>query len=618
MPFIGVFLFTTTSFSQEISYHPNKYWTVKAEPVIKTSKVRFNYFKPQYGYPQRNLANKADHEEWEAWKEKNGFSYQYKLEGHSWQAVISNNKEVFQKHPEYLAEINGRRPGYGIARKLCVSNKNLQELFIKDRINAFIKLNNPEGAVSVEPSDGTGFCECVNCKKLGSISNQVFYLANLTAKRVKEKFPQGKVNLYAYNKHAQLPDFDLEPNVHVTVIPAGFQNLYDRDVMLNLWAGKAKLKTYYEYFAIPQQKGEQPRLYIQEYLERMKMAQNLGYQGFWFEAGVNINSAIGLVLFNQLWMDTTLTWDMVTERFLRSCFAGSYTPMKRLFERWWHTWLEDREIPAALYDLNEASGLAGSKDEKERINDLKAYVHYLAIYSEWNKNRKSIPATETFFKYLYQSSSRVVVNSPALYEVFRSQLSKPLQKKYNWRNKENRKSWVIHLAEPAINRNFEMDKKKYGTQKADFAFVPFKEGVQTVLKKAEPLKTFRIALKKMGDKIRAYSEGEINIRLLKPVDHNNSIDGKLLVSVMDSEGNLYYNDYILYSKPTLSLKLPDKKIYTISLLQYFSTEIEISGKIIPIINKSQMNQVKSKVSRKVGLKSNSNNEFEANYYFITE
>src|SRR5690606_30148218 len=120
-------------------------------------------------------------------------------------------------------------------------NKNVQELFIRDRIEAFKKLNDPEGSVSVEPSDGAGFCECSNCKKLGSISNQVFFLANLTAARLREKFPKGKVNLYAYNKHAELPDFDIEPNVHVTVIPAGFQNVYDGDVMMSLWAKKVKL-----------------------------------------------------------------------------------------------------------------------------------------------------------------------------------------------------------------------------------------------------------------------------------------------------------------------------------------------------------------------------------------
>lgn len=613
---ITFFISSKTGFSQEISYHPNKYWTVKGEPVIKKSNVRFNYFNPQYGYPQRNLAGKSDYDEWEQWKAKNGFSYVYKLEGHAWQGIITANKEIFKQHPEYLAEIKGKRVGYGKTWKLCISNKNAQEVFIQDRLTAFSKLNNPEGSVSVEPSDGAGFCECTNCKKMGSTSNQVFYLANLTAKRIKAKFPGGKVNLYAYYRHAELPDFDIEPNVHVTVVPAGFQSIYDGNVMLGLWAKKVKLKTYYEYFTIPQQKGEQPRLYIQDFLERMNIAKKLGYQGYWFETGVNINSAIALVIFNQLWMDTTLTWEIATEKFLRNSFPGSYTPMKRLFERWWHTWLEDDEIAAALYDLDEADELIATSDEKERIADLKAYAHYLVLYSEWSKDKQNISATQNLFGYLYQSSYRAVVNGPALYEIFRTSLNKTQKDDLNWRKPESKKL-AGRLTEQAIERNFDADKRKYGSQKTNFAFVTRKDGIQTVLKRADPLKKFRLTCKKMADKIYLYSEDDIEIKLIKPVDHNNNKDGKLLLSLVDAEGTIYFNDFVHYSNPVVKIKLPSKKIYTLSLLQYFSTEIEISGKIIPIADKSQIEQVKSKKAGIARKKRGVDNK-PVNYYFITE
>ena len=603
--------------SQEISYHPNKHWTVRADAVKPNTQVEFHYFNPQYGYPQRNLAGKSDYEEWESWKEKNHFSYKYKLEGHVWQAVIANHKEIFQKHPDYLSQVNGKRPGYGVARKLCVSNKNVQELFIKDRIEAFKKLNDPEGSVSVEPSDGAGFCECSNCKKLGSISNQVFFLANLTAARLREKFPKGKVNLYAYNKHAELPDFDIEPNVHVTVIPAGFQSVYDGDVMMSLWAKKVKLKTYYEYFTIPQQKAEQPRIYIQDFLDRMNLARKLGYQGYWFETGVNINSAIALVLFNQLWLDSTLTWEIVSARFLRSCFRDSYTPMKRLFGRWWHTWLGDQEYPAALYDLNEASRLATSPDEQERINDLKAYVHYLILYSQWDKNRQNARLAQNLFDYMYQSRSRVIVNGPALYEVFKSLLNKAQQERYNWRTKANIKYWPA-LTEKTIRENFIADQKNYKPQSLNFNFVPIVQGVKSVRQRAEPLQSFRLNCRKMGDKIRVYSEGPINIKLINFADHGNYNDKKLLLSVMDTDGNVFYNDFILYSKPNLKLNLPSQKVYIISLLQYFRTEIEITGKVIPIVDKEQLSQVKSTSRKNVARKSLAKEDALTHYYFLAE
>src|SRR5690606_21141244 len=113
--------------------------------------------------------------------------------------------------------------GYGKTNKICISNKELQTLFIKNTIERFVKAGNLNGYVSVEPSDGAGHCECKDCQEMGTISDRVFYLANLAAVAIRSKYPKGGVNLNAYYQHADTPSCKLEPNVHVTVIPNGFQ-----------------------------------------------------------------------------------------------------------------------------------------------------------------------------------------------------------------------------------------------------------------------------------------------------------------------------------------------------------------------------------------------------------
>ena len=54
-----------------------------------------------------------------------------------------------------------------------------------------------ERCVSVDPSDGGGWCECDACKRLGSISDRAFGLANEIAKVVAPILPVGHPDVLA-------------------------------------------------------------------------------------------------------------------------------------------------------------------------------------------------------------------------------------------------------------------------------------------------------------------------------------------------------------------------------------------------------------------------------------
>ena len=603
-------IFLIPAQSQVMAYHPNKYWNVAGQPAPDNPNFPFREIRPQFGYPMRLENGKLNSMEWVDWMKQNRFQYSYLLAGHAWQAVIMNNQEYLKKHPDFFAEVNGIR---GKSNKFCVSNKQFQKFFIQDRLRAFEAIKNPEASISVEPSDGAGFCECDDCKKMGSISNQVFYLANITAKAIRQKYPNGKVNLYAYYMHAQLPTFDLEPNVHVTVIPEGFQNFYDADVMLALWAKKAKLKTYYEYFAIPQWKGEQPRIHIDDFIRRMQMAKNLGYQGYWFETGMNINVTIALQLFNQLWLRQDATWEQVSEEFLRACFRDSYQPMKQLFTRWWHTWMPDDEIGMALHNLNEASKLARNKDEKERINDLKAYVHYLVLYQEWNKDRNDPKRSKEYFDYLVQSESRMIVHSNALLQMFYKYQTPEQLSKYKHVNSNNW-SWVKKLDQSAIENNFRKDLKNYGVTPNKFEYVNIHQGLNASLKAGKTLKEFKWS-SKVTERILIYASGDLSLQLINPVDVASENDKGMYINITGIDGKFVHNQFLSYNKPDLTIRLPEKNIYIFSLKQFFSTDLKIKGNFIPVLNADQYKAYLKNVKQTV--KKNENNK-EKSYYFITD
>ena len=102
----------------------------------------------------------------------------------------------------------------------------------------------------MECSDGGGQCECEHCKKLGSVSDRVFGLANDVAKDVAKKYPGKMVGVLAYSEHSEPPCFALEPNVYVQLTAGFTRGRYTHDELLELWPKKCKNLGFYEYFSV--------------------------------------------------------------------------------------------------------------------------------------------------------------------------------------------------------------------------------------------------------------------------------------------------------------------------------------------------------------------------------
>jgi len=107
--------------------------------------------------------------------------------GHSWGGIVSRNKKEFEEHPEYFALQEDGKSRYNTGNvKFCCSNPGLLELVAKDRIKLLGEEKGKKSysfMVSVDPSDGHGYCHCENCKKLGNSTDRVIYLANYVAKK---------------------------------------------------------------------------------------------------------------------------------------------------------------------------------------------------------------------------------------------------------------------------------------------------------------------------------------------------------------------------------------------------------------------------------------------------
>jgi|GEM_PF-2836978 len=575
----------------EIWYHPNPWWRIRTSPFpVAKDSVPYRYFSPQYGYFQYMDPGSYQYDNsWDIWSAKNRFYGMKGLGGHAWQAFIKDNKAVFDKHPEYLAEVDGIRVGADKTTKLCVTNKNMQQLYVQYLKETFKK--DPDRLIApISPSDGGGFCTCANCRKLGNISNQVFYLANILGKGIQKDYPQKQLFHYAYHSYSEVPDFAVENNILVAVVPNGFQYIYYPEALLDVWAKHHKNISYREYLGIPQWTGDFPRISVPTILTRTDIArQQNGCEVIYMESGININATIVSTLLSALWLNPGLTWEKVFEKFLDDCFKDSKEPVRKMFTRWHNYTIADySEHIYALHDLQEASQLAKDAAEIERLRDLKAYVHLMALATEWNFNLKDTTILKTYFDYLYNSSNRNIVNIAALPRVYDKSLKVFPQLYEKYKFTKARKSWVRYITAKEIDKNFQNDLKKYGAKSVSY-------------RQSSPLNTqaYSFEDKNFMDQISIdFSNNTSCLVISKQKQLTISVnaytanaDSPLVISVISPDGKFIVTRS-LDKNASWTVDLPAPGTYTVSFNRIARVNATFKGKVIAAVNKAAVNDKK--------------------------
>lgn len=130
---------------------------------------------------------------------------------------------TFDKHPEYFSLLNGKR----VAAQLCVSNPDVVRLAIQG-VKAFFKQYPSEPWVGMGPNDGSGFCECANCRTLDSgdwdpfsnersTTDRYIWFYNRILDGIKDEYPGKKICFYSYHTYMR-PPVHIKPNP--LIVPA--------------------------------------------------------------------------------------------------------------------------------------------------------------------------------------------------------------------------------------------------------------------------------------------------------------------------------------------------------------------------------------------------------------
>ncbi|WP_223911151.1 DUF4838 domain-containing protein [Geobacter sp. AOG1] len=341
--------------------------------------------------------------------------------GHAYEGIIKRNKAAFDMHPEYLGLVNGKRS----SSKFCISNPGLRRLVVQDALAQFVA--NPDlQSVSVEPSDGGGWCECDDCKKLGSISDRAVMLANEVATAVEAKYPGRFVGMYAYNQHSPPPTIRVHPRVVISVATAFLKGGYTVDQLLAGWQKQGATIGMREYYSV--------NVWDRDLPGRARGA-NLSYLTttipHYYEKGARFLSAESSDNWgcNGLgyYLAARMLWDVreagrieeLKADFLDKSFGPARVPMAEfygLIDGSNKPLLSDDLLGRMYRQLAQARKLTNDPAILARLDDLVLYTRYVELWSDY-ANAAGVgkqQAFERLIRHAYRIRKTMMVHTAGL------------------------------------------------------------------------------------------------------------------------------------------------------------------------------------------------------------
>lgn len=361
------------------------------------------------------------------WQKRNRMNSSFVLNtGHAYGGIRRRNKQAFAEHPEYFALVGDKRPTGGDA-KFCVSNPGLRELVVADAV-AQIKANPAQDSVSMDPSDGGGWCECDACAAMGSPSDRALTLANEAADAInKLELGPKYVGMYAYNDHSPPPNIKAHPRVVISVATSFIRGGYSVEELVSGWQSQEAvlgIRDYHDVFAWSHDAPRRARGGRIAYLTRT--IPWFYEHGARFMNSENMDSwgANGL----GYWLTPQLLWDVenaervyaLIDDFLSKAFETAHEPMRefyRLLNLDHDSVRSHEDVVARLYrQLQEAKTATTDDRVLARLDDLVLYVRYLELYGEYRaasgKDRQRL--FEQVWRHAYRIRDRMLLSTVAL------------------------------------------------------------------------------------------------------------------------------------------------------------------------------------------------------------
>jgi hypothetical protein len=409
-------------------YFPGETWEVvprASELTIKVDtleKPSYHARRIWYGFGAWDYAA----EPYRDWCEKNRCVAGLEIRsGHAYDSIVAGLAPEFAAHPEYWPLLKGERKRVSNP-KPCLGNPAVRRLMITTVLRRL--RSEPEAdSVSIDPSDGGGWCECNRCAALGSVSDQAVTLANELAEAVHRKFPGKRVGLYGYNYHSPPPTMRVHPQVVVSVATAFIKGGNSLAEILAGWSRQGATLGIREYYSVNMWDRDLPaqaRGGNLDYLQRtIPEFHRLGARFMSAEASDNWGpNGLGYYLASRLLWDVreASRGDELIEDFFGRAFGPAREPMREFYRQLDGSrphLVEDDQLGRMFRSLAQARVLASSQAVQRRVDELTLYAHYVALYRRYARsaNAERQAGFETLIRHTYRMRRTMLVHSKALY-----------------------------------------------------------------------------------------------------------------------------------------------------------------------------------------------------------
>ena len=372
--------------------------------------------------------------------------------GHAYGGIIRALQTKFDQHPEFYALVDGKRNVSGQA-KLCIGNPDVRKLVVEFAAGQFDR-DPASDSISMDPSDGGGWCECDRCAELGSITDRALLLANQVAAAVTGKYPGKLIGMYAYNYHSPPPSIKPHPQVVVSVATAFLKGGLTLDEIIDGWSKRGTTLGIREYYSVNTWDRDMPaatrgsnldylKRTIPEFHDRGACFMSAESSDNWGPNGLGYYLAARI-----LWdVDEAQRLDELIGDFLSRSFGPAQEPMAEFYRQL------DGSRPHLVFNdqlgrmfraLQRAGSLADTPEIRGRIDDLGLYARYVDLYHRYaiSEEESRQAAFERLIRHAYRMRGTMLIHTKALYrDLVRRDKSVSIPPGAEWNVPEEKNPW---------------------------------------------------------------------------------------------------------------------------------------------------------------------------------
>jgi hypothetical protein len=437
---------------------------------------------------------------WSLYQRRNGMLGSYGFSGHRDDIMRGNYLTALQNNPCYVANFNGSREANSqsvpdihntAAKELwskAIEQKYTQYKSIiynnkKFYTNIYKNFSYNYNNIGIEVPDGSKWgnskdndiCNVINYPKE---SDQHFILANYTVQKIAAIYPDKRFQLYAYSNHADIPSavIKIDPSIDIQLVATVYQLESSTNGLRNRWYNRSANVSEYLYLNLSGWSGETPSFKWSDLKTTLQIAKDKKSQGVVWEASPAKFGSLPFLLAANNYLKDDISVDSTLHEFCNNMFANAGNTVYKMLNMWGEENTAPSKYKVQLYIqlMNTAVQQTQNATEvvKERLRELKAYLHYMVMYFnlENDDQNKAISKTEkdaALCVYLAKTNRLQLVNSYFLIATIVSKYSatSDFRTKYNvvtGTAYQNGNLPLITAAE--IDNNFSQDLTKYANQ----------------------------------------------------------------------------------------------------------------------------------------------------------